>query len=101
MQLLTPQAVQTTLQQLGLNIQMCFYDTTTATSQQAADNIGWNWDREEPVFYRETEAGGSRSWYSRAAISVMIVRSQTSSVAQASKDRYRRPVCRDLRLCAG
>lgn len=40
MQALTPQDVQTTLQQLGLNPQMHFYETTTATSQQAADNIG-------------------------------------------------------------
>lgn len=40
MQALTPQDVQTTLQQMGLNPQMHFYETTTATSQQAADNIG-------------------------------------------------------------
>jgi prolyl-tRNA editing enzyme YbaK/EbsC (Cys-tRNA(Pro) deacylase) len=40
MQTLTPQDVQATLQQMGLNPQMRFYETTTATSQQAADNIG-------------------------------------------------------------
>lgn len=40
MQTLTPQAVLTELQRAGLTIEMRFFETTTATSQQAADNIG-------------------------------------------------------------
>jgi prolyl-tRNA editing enzyme YbaK/EbsC (Cys-tRNA(Pro) deacylase) len=37
---LTPAHVQTALDAWNLGIQIRFYDTTTATSQQAADNIG-------------------------------------------------------------
>jgi prolyl-tRNA editing enzyme YbaK/EbsC (Cys-tRNA(Pro) deacylase) len=40
MDMLTPQAVLTELQRNGLNVNMRFFETTTATSQQAADNIG-------------------------------------------------------------
>lgn len=40
MDVLTPQAVLTELQRAGLNTEMRFFETTTATSQQAADNIG-------------------------------------------------------------
>jgi prolyl-tRNA editing enzyme YbaK/EbsC (Cys-tRNA(Pro) deacylase) len=40
MDMLTPQVVLTELQRKGLNITMRFFETTTATSQQAADNIG-------------------------------------------------------------
>jgi prolyl-tRNA editing enzyme YbaK/EbsC (Cys-tRNA(Pro) deacylase) len=38
--MLTPQDVQTTIQRLGLDIEIRLFETTTATSQQAADNIG-------------------------------------------------------------
>ncbi|MDX2138902.1 MAG: YbaK/EbsC family protein [Chloroflexota bacterium] len=37
---LTPEHVQAALDKLNLGIQIRFFDTTTATSQQAADNIG-------------------------------------------------------------
>lgn len=40
MQLMTPADVQAALDALNWNIQIHFFDTTTATSQQAADNIG-------------------------------------------------------------
>jgi prolyl-tRNA editing enzyme YbaK/EbsC (Cys-tRNA(Pro) deacylase) len=40
MQPLTPADVQAALDRLNLGIAIHFYDTTTATSQQAADNIG-------------------------------------------------------------
>ena len=40
MQPLTPQDVQNALDQQNLNIRIRFFDTPTATSQQAADNIG-------------------------------------------------------------
>jgi len=40
MQPLTPNDVQTALDKLNLGIQIHFFETTTATSQQAADNIG-------------------------------------------------------------
>ncbi len=40
MQPLTPNDVQTALDMLDLGIQIRFFDTPTATSQQAADNIG-------------------------------------------------------------
>ncbi len=40
MQPLTPDDVQAALDQLGTGIQIQFFDTPTATSQQAADNIG-------------------------------------------------------------
>lgn len=40
MQPLTPNDVQTALDRLGLGIKIRFFDTPTATSQQAADNIG-------------------------------------------------------------
>lgn len=40
MQPLTPKDVQAALDKLGLGIQIRFFDTPTATSQQAADNIG-------------------------------------------------------------
>lgn len=40
MQALTPAHVQAELDRLGTNIQIHFFETTTATSQQAADNIG-------------------------------------------------------------
>lgn len=40
MQLLTPNDVQSTLDKLNLGITIRFFDTPTATSQQAADNIG-------------------------------------------------------------
>jgi prolyl-tRNA editing enzyme YbaK/EbsC (Cys-tRNA(Pro) deacylase) len=40
MQPLTPENVQAALDKLGLGIQIRFFDTPTATSQQAADNIG-------------------------------------------------------------
>lgn len=59
MQMLTPQDVQTALQQLGLNLQMRFYDSTTATSQQAADNIGCELGQivKSLCFVVETDAG--------------------------------------------
>ena len=40
MQPLTPQDVQIALDQRNLNIEIHFFETPTATSQQAADNIG-------------------------------------------------------------
>lgn len=40
MQPLTPDDVQIALDQLNLGIKIRFFETTTATSQQAADNIG-------------------------------------------------------------
>lgn len=40
METLTPAHVQAALDGWNLGIQIRFYDTTTATSQQAADNIG-------------------------------------------------------------
>ncbi len=40
MQPLTPDDVQAALDQTGTGIQIRFFDTPTATSQQAADNIG-------------------------------------------------------------
>ena len=40
MQPLTPDDVQAGLDQTGTGIQIRFFDTPTATSQQAADNIG-------------------------------------------------------------
>src|SRR5215213_5324537 len=40
MQPLTPADVQTALDSAGLNTQIRFFDTSTATSQMAADNIG-------------------------------------------------------------
>ena len=40
MQPLTPNDVQAVLDQHNLGIQIHFFETTTATSQQAADNIG-------------------------------------------------------------
>lgn len=40
METLTPAQVQAALDDWNLDIQIRFYDTTTATSQQAADNIG-------------------------------------------------------------
>ncbi|CAG1772907.1 Cys-tRNA(Pro)/Cys-tRNA(Cys) deacylase YbaK [uncultured bacterium] len=40
MQTLTPQTVIADLQRRGLDRPMRFFETTTATSQQAADNIG-------------------------------------------------------------
>ncbi len=40
MELLTPNNVQTALDALNLDIQIRFFETPTATSQQAADNIG-------------------------------------------------------------
>lgn len=40
MQPLTPADVQSALDRLNLGIQIRFFDTPTATSQQAADNIG-------------------------------------------------------------
>lgn len=40
MQPLTPDDVQSALDKLSLGIQIHFFETTTATSQQAADNIG-------------------------------------------------------------
>ncbi|MEP7291562.1 MAG: YbaK/EbsC family protein [Chloroflexota bacterium] len=40
MQPLTPDDVQTALDKLNLGIHIRFFDTPTATSQQAADNIG-------------------------------------------------------------
>ncbi len=40
MDTLTPAHVQTALDGWNFGIQIRFYDTTTATSQQAADNIG-------------------------------------------------------------
>ena len=40
MQALTPDDVQAALQKLGLDITMIFFDNSTATSQQAADEIG-------------------------------------------------------------
>jgi prolyl-tRNA editing enzyme YbaK/EbsC (Cys-tRNA(Pro) deacylase) len=40
MQPLTAADVQAAIDRLNLNIQIRFFDTTTATSQQAADNIG-------------------------------------------------------------
>lgn len=59
MQTLTAQDVQTTLQRLGLNPEMRFYDTTTATSQQAADNIGCALGQivKSLCFLVETDAG--------------------------------------------
>jgi prolyl-tRNA editing enzyme YbaK/EbsC (Cys-tRNA(Pro) deacylase) len=40
MELMTPEDVQDAINALGLDIQIRFFDTPTATSQQAADNIG-------------------------------------------------------------
>lgn len=37
---LTPADVQNTLDELNLNIQIQFFDSSTATSEQAAENIG-------------------------------------------------------------
>ncbi|MBK9748760.1 MAG: YbaK/EbsC family protein [Chloroflexi bacterium] len=40
MQPMTPEDVQAVLDRHQFNVQITFFDTTTATSQQAADNIG-------------------------------------------------------------
>jgi prolyl-tRNA editing enzyme YbaK/EbsC (Cys-tRNA(Pro) deacylase) len=40
MEPMTPADVQARLDQLGFDVQILFFDATTATSQQAADNIG-------------------------------------------------------------
>lgn len=40
MQTLSPAHVQAFIDQLGLSIQMIFFENSTATSQMAADNIG-------------------------------------------------------------
>lgn len=40
MDTLTPNDVQAEIDRLNLGVQITFFDTTTATSQQAADNIG-------------------------------------------------------------
>lgn len=40
MEALTPEHMQATLKALGVDTEITFYDETTATSQQAADNIG-------------------------------------------------------------
>ena len=59
MDTLTPQAVLTELQRNGLNIDMRFFETTTATSQQAADNIGCELGQivKSLCFIIETEQG--------------------------------------------
>lgn len=56
---LTPQDVQAALDQFGFDVQIRFFETTTATSQQAADNIGCALGQivKSLCFIIETEAG--------------------------------------------
>ena len=59
MQTLTPQEVLTELGQHGLDVPMRYFESTTATSQQAADNIGCELGQivKSLCFIVETEQG--------------------------------------------